>query len=40
MKKEYDKKKRTIVIVLAVCAVCLAIGLCLYLSNIGRAEMP
>ena len=40
MKKEYDKKKRTIVIVLAVCAVCLAAGLCLYLSKIGRAEMP
>lgn len=38
MKKEYDKKKRTIVIVLAVCAVCLAVGLCL--SNMGRTETP
>lgn len=38
MKKEYDKKKRTIVIVLTVCAVCLAV--CLYLTNMGRVEIP
>lgn len=38
MKREYDKKKRTIVIVLAVCAVCLAVGL--YLTNMGRTETP
>lgn len=35
MKKEYEKNKKLVVIILAVAAVCLAGGLCLYLAKMG-----
>ena len=35
MKKEYEKNKKLVVIILAVAAVCLAGGLCLYLAKLG-----
>ena len=34
MKKEYDKKKKLVILILAVVAVCLAGGLCFYLVKI------
>ena len=40
MKKEYDKKKKLVILILAVVAVCLAGGLCFYLVKIGTPEEP
>lgn len=40
MKKEYDKKKKLVILVLAVVAVCLAGGLCFYLIRIGTPKEP
>ena len=40
MKKEYDKKKKLVILILAVVAVCLAGGLCFYLIRIGTPEEP
>lgn len=38
MKKEYDKKKKLVILILAVVAVCLAGGLCFYLIKIGTPK--
>ena len=40
MKKEYEKKKKLVVLILAVVAVCLAGGLCLYLAKTGTPAEP
>lgn len=40
MKKEYDKKKKLVIFILAAVAVCLAGGLCLYLVKIGTPKEP
>lgn len=40
MKKEYDKKKKLVILILAAVAVCLAGGLCLYLVKIGTPKEP
>lgn len=40
MKKEYVKKKKLVIFILAVAAVCLAGGLCLYLAKIGTPAEP
>ena len=40
MKKEYEKKKKLVIFILAAVAVCLAGGLCLYLVKIGTPKEP
>lgn len=40
MKKEYDKKKKLVIFILAAVAVCLAGGLCFYLIRIGTPKEP
>lgn len=40
MKKEYDKKKKLVIFILAAVAVCLAGGLCFYLVRIGTPKEP
>lgn len=40
MKKEYEKKKKLVILVLAAVAVCLAGGLCFYLMRIGTPAEP
>ena len=40
MKKEYDKKKKLVILILAAVEVCLAGGLCLYLVKIGTPKEP
>lgn len=40
MKREYDKKKKLMILILAAVAVCLAGGLCLYLVKIGTPKEP
>lgn len=40
MKKEYDKKKKLVILVLVAVAVCLAGGLCFYLIKIGTPKQP
>lgn len=40
MKKEYDKKKKLVIFILAAVAVCLAGVLCFYLIKIGTSKEP
>lgn len=40
MKKEYERKKKLVIFVLAVAAVCLAGGLCSYLLKTGTPKEP
>lgn len=40
MKREYDKKKKLMILILAAVAVCLAVGLCFYLVKIGTPKEP
>lgn len=40
MKKEYDKKKKLVIFILAAVAVCLAGGLCFYLVKTGTPKEP
>ena len=40
MKKEYEKKKKLVIFILAAVAVCLMGGLCFYLMKIGTPAEP
>lgn len=40
MKREYDKKKKLMILIFVAVAVCLAGGLCLYLVKIGTPKEP
>lgn len=40
MKKEYDKKKKLVILILAAVAVCLAGGLWFYLAKVGKSAQP
>lgn len=40
MKKEYEKKKKLVIFILAAVAVCLAGALCFYLIKIGTSKEP
>ena len=38
MKKDYNKTKKLVIMGLAVVAVCLFVGVCIYLSKMGKPE--